>query len=205
MFEKFLSANARDFSTRYQGTYGFYRGEDKPPMLVRLQFVEDRVVFIDRRSAEYTLYADTQKDIGFEFLPPKSGFFNTDLGALYVERVAARQFTRGVCSRNTKIYLMKPSGWQNLEVNFTNLALIYESKIDGASAFKKLVEKAVPSFALTSQFAMDNSKVFLFGTAVGDILQLSTGLVKIKLYDPNLFRTEIRDAFRGITQVEFVQ
>ena len=47
MFEKFLSNNAHDFRQRYQGTFGFFcnNHDKKPPMLCKIGFVEEELVF----------------------------------------------------------------------------------------------------------------------------------------------------------------
>lgn len=211
MFEKFLSANKRDFATRYQGTYGFFRNnhEGKAPMLARLMMIEDSVQFVDRNNATYELQADSNNDIGFEFLPPKSGFFNTDSGAVYVERLARRQFQRGVSDANTRLFLMGGTtvlgGFKSVPVNFPWLERVYNSKITVAQAFASFCLGGTKSVAISSQFCMDAGKVYIFGTIAGNVLHYSIDSVRLELNDPVLFRTEIYDALKGIVTVDFVK
>ena len=79
MFEKFLSANVESFRQRYEGTYGFYRDEKKKRLLVRLDSISpEECVFVNADGIDFRLRVDTSRDIGFEFLPPKSAWRNRE-------------------------------------------------------------------------------------------------------------------------------
>lgn len=200
MFEKFTSAGARDFQQRYQGTYGFYRDKDKPRLLTKINFVEGIVSFQDRKGVEYTLNPDRPGDIGFEFLPPKSGFHNTPEGAYYVERRAQRQFQRGISDRNVTLYLMrnqKNGGFRQKSVAFTTLEMIYESNISYTDAWKNFTSGKVESVAISPQIALTDY-VFVFAANIGKVEQVDATSARITLTDKDLFRTEISDAFRAL-------
>lgn len=204
MFEKFTSADARDFATRYQGTYGFFYRDGVKKFLVRLEVVDQTVRFVDRAGIPYDLMPDSQEDTGFEFLPPKSGFFNTDIGAVYVERRATRQFSRGISDRNTRLYQVNgpAGGMVSIPVNFKNLEKVYNSKITTAEAYKAFAEKINPSCALSPQFAIDESRVYIFSNIIGRVSSFSKDKISLKL-ENDLFKTEIRDNARGVAEVEF--
>jgi hypothetical protein len=207
MFEKFMSANAGDFRTRYQGTFGFYTNEGKGQrFLSKLTFVDNVVTFVDKRNIEYKMNPDSENDIGFEFLPPESKWNNTKNGAVYVERGAARQFTRGVSERNIKIYTLNGElGLLNTRVDFESLESIYESNLSYKEAFAAFTAKKVPSCALSKKLAMTPKALYVLATKCGKVLELTPEKVVLQLTEPELFRTEFNDALKGLTKVEFVQ
>lgn len=211
MFEKFTSANANDFRQRYQDTFGFFREEGRDPVLAKVDFVEGIVSWRDRRGQRYELNPDTKANTGFQFLPPKPGFTNTNEGVVYVKRRAARQFSRGICHRNTVMYLitlhkeLKGVVWSEVAVNFKYLEMVYEANISKGDAFAAFVKGTVYSFAPSEQFAMSKADLWVYETPIGKVLEVGERVVKLKLNgDPALFRTEISDAFRGVANVEFV-
>lgn len=197
MFEKFLSHNAREFAQRYEGTYGFYKDENGKKSLVRLDSVRDNTCFFyNIRGLEFHLNADTEKNIGFEFIPPKAQFYNTDIGALLVTRVAARQFSRGINQRNTSIRLLVKNGFGNYPVDFINLEKIYQKAISPADAFKAWKETSV---AISNKIAMSpmGTKVYLWDKVIGEYTKKGNHFT-IKLEEPLLWRTEVTDALKAL-------
>jgi hypothetical protein len=204
MFEKFLSANAQDFRTRYQGTYGFYRTPAKN-MLCKLTFVEGNVTFVDKKQMEYTLYPDSQSDIGFEFIPPRSSYYNTPKGAFYVERVASRQFQRGVSEKNTRIYSVGLKGFASEGVNFDTLGALYENDVSLKEALESFFAERTPSVAISKTFAISKKYLWVLSTLHGEVLECTPKKIVLRLKDADLFRTEITDALRGVIDVEFAK
>jgi hypothetical protein len=207
VFEKFTSANAADFRQRYQGTFGFYRNdhEKKEPLLCQLKFIEDKVAFTDKRGIEYSLNPDVPENIGFQFLPPKAGYFNTSTGAMLVTRTAARQFQRGISDRNTAIYsLDQLRGFRSVGVTFATLEKVFYSKLSVEEAVAAFNSGKAPSVAFSSQFGTDGNNVYVLATVCGKVIDKSPELWKIKLDDPDLFKTEINDALKAFQKVEFV-
>jgi hypothetical protein len=190
MFEKFLSADAEAFRQRYEGTYGFYRDEKHKRLLVKLNYIRDNVCsFVDAQEIEYKLYPDSKDDIGFEFIPPESVYYNTTKGAMLVNRLAARQFSRGVNGKNIEIYGFDGNIQFGYKVNFENLKLVYESNVTPAEAL--LAERG--SLALSRQFALSRDCVFLFKEQIGKYTRDGVNF-RFKLNEPDLWRTEITDA-----------
>jgi hypothetical protein len=205
MFEKFTRGDARDFATRYQGTFGFFERPNRERRLVKLTFIDDTVRFIDEKEIEYHIDADNDEDAGFEFLPPRTGFSNSIEGALYSERVAQRQFTRGICDRNTRMYRLDGKAFEQVSIGFKYLNMAYDKKkMDASTAFRRYAAQLLPSFSISPQFGFDKQKVYVFTTVCGFVRNVTSDSITIKLEHPDLFRTEIRDNFRGVANVEFV-
>lgn len=199
MFEKFTQANARDFRQRYEGTYGFFRKEDKSRVLTRLDSISDSVcIFSDARGVEFRLNADAEKDIGFEFLPPKSCWYNSSDGNVYlVSRAAARQFQRGISPKNTVIYKLVNNTIMPMRIDFANLEAVYSKAVAPAASVERL-NKGNP-FAISKQFALSKQLVFLYETPVGTFTNdAERNHFVIKLDEPALWRTEITDALRAL-------
>jgi hypothetical protein len=198
MWEKFTSDNAGDFRQRYQGTFGFFRKDNAPPVLAKLTFVEHIVGFVDKRGQTYEVFPDRPGEIGFEFLPPRAGWTNAMEGAFYTERVAQRQFSRGVCERNTRIYQLVEKGFATQPINFNTLEKVYEIKADNLAAWNLFVAGAIPSYSISREFAMTKERVFVYSAECGTVKSLSATKVVVALEDDALFRTELSDAFRKI-------
>lgn len=207
MFEKFTSAHQADFRQRYQGTFGFFvnNEEKKAPMLCKLQFIEDKITFLNAKGVSFEIVADTPRDIGFLFLPPKSGFFNTKFDAVYVERTAARQFQRGISDRNTRIFVLGETGFAAGAVTFKYLEAVFNEVLKPEKAWKRFLEKHAASYAISSQFAMNRTRVWVFGVPIGNVVDITDEKVVIKLAEA-LFKTELSDGFRNIgVKVEFTE
>lgn len=99
-----------------------------------------------------------------EFILPKKSFFNTDKGAMLLQRIPARQYRRGICGDNTHIALLKGNGgWQNVGVNFENL--------DGyvrKPAFPQF-HPSDNSYAVSRRIAVANKQVLVDQTVIGTI------------------------------------
>lgn len=199
MFEKFLSADVNDFRQRYAGTYGFFRNENNPLMLAKITDVGRAVMFVDKKNQTYEVFPDRPTNIGFLFLPPRSGWVNSQDAAYYTERVAQRQFSRGVCDRNTRIYkLTDKFSFQQQAINFNILEKVYEPTITPVEAWKNFISGKSPSYAPSAQFGMDKTNIYIFAAHCGKVEKLSDKEVVFKLDEPDLWRTEILDAFRAI-------
>jgi hypothetical protein len=198
LFEKFMSTNLESFKQRYEGTYGFYRDEKKKRLLVRLEsIVAQECVFVNADGIDFRLRPDTTRDIGFEFLPPKSAWYNTPRGAMWTQRLAQRQFSRGVTGKNLEISLMTGQ-FGVLRVDFTTLAEIYERPIAPKDAMKALDEGK--SVAISSAFALDpiKARVYLFKELIGTFQRSEEKKISFTLYEPLNWKTEITDALTAV-------
>lgn len=206
MLEKFSSEGWRDFQQRYEGTFGFYRDE-KGKHLVRLVAVGDTACsFVDAKGIDYILNADTERDIGFDFLPPKSQYFNTKKGAVYVQRIAARQFQRGISPKNIEIYRMADYGLAPEKVGFQVLETIFNSDVATKTALQALLDKKAPSAAISHNIALNSgcsesgttASLFVLGNPVA-MWKLEEGTVNVTMVDEEkLFAVEIADAFKRL-------
>lgn len=191
MFEKFMSVNARDFSQRYQGTYGFFKREDKKTLvrLVNVNVDRGQVEFIDAKSIPYQLNQNSTEDVGFEFLPPKSSWHNTSMGALLVRRIPQRQYSRGICDANTSIQQI---GMRAVPVEFKTLSAIFERSLTPQQA-----EKTGRSFAVSEQFAVwpEEKRLYLFHQHIGSAVKQADGSYDVSLNDSEMFKVETFDAF----------
>ena len=194
MFEKFLSSNAENFRQRYEGTFGFYRHKDKR-LLVKLTSVSDAVcTFIDAQSVEYKVNADNQSDIGFEFLPPKSKWYNTpDYGALFVQRGAARQWQRGVSQKNVSILTLKNSQLAQMQVSFPVLSNIFEKELEAKNVIHDFIRGTRTSLALSSHFALNGGLVYFLSEHIGEYSIVGERFT-FRVKDRELVRTELSDA-----------
>lgn len=203
MFEKFTSQDAGDFRQRYQGTYGYFVNDGKRT-LTRLDRINangtlSTVEFVDRDGLSYLLKPDTDKEgRGFEFLPPKSAYFNTQEGEpLLVSRVPARQYLRGICDRNTQITNLRD---MVEPVDFGVLIRIFETTITPKQALECALKstKKYRGVAVSPQIAVgiDYGAIKLFNQQIGSVNYMKSGLFKIALDNPDLWRQEVVDAFK---------
>lgn len=200
MFEKFLHADSGDFRQRYEGTYGFFSDHKTGKrLLVHLERVdlEDsprKVVFRDRRGVDFSIKADVQDEIGFEFLPPKSAFYNTMNGVYYVERVAARQFRRGICDNNCNVYILNERGFRRSGVNFDTLSAIFERPIEIQAAIERFKTGALPALALSPFMAILDGTLYMYKEPIGTLQENTITLKEGGM----LFITELQDALKTL-------
>jgi hypothetical protein len=199
MFEKFLRAGAADFRQRYEGTFGFFRNQDGKKMLVQLtQVREDQCNFIGDNGQDYLIKPDAPGEIGFEFAPPKAAFYNGDKRAILVERIAARQFQRGISSRNTQIAQLRPTGgWDALPINFETLQKIFMKAVAPKDAFAAWATRE--SIALSPQFAVSirTANAYVFDKKIGTY-QRTDRHFAFKLDEPDLWRVELVDTLKAL-------
>lgn len=181
--------NVRDFTARYNKTFGWFLGESKR-VLVRVEGVGDsRVQFQDINGTNY--FAAAGQGVMFEFLPVTKGLYNTaDDRVIFVSRVPARQWHRGICAQNTQMFEYSPRYSGNLiDVNINNVSQVFESKVDVNKRIERYLKSALP-VALDKHFALAHGQVLFMNHRIGSI----TG-DKISLANP-MFRQELSDVIR---------
>lgn len=201
MFEKFLSQNQESFRQRYEGTYGFY-SDGRKRLLVKLAEISTaQCAFVDADGVSYRVRPDHPDKVGFEFLPPKSAWYNTEQwGAVYTQRLAQRQFQRGITSKNVELLQLAGGDLHPRRLDFHSLSAIYEHNVDPKTAFKGYASGRVPSIAISSQFAIDllAEQIRVLKEPIGSCKwDKKTGFT-FKLTEPQLWRTEITDAITGM-------
>lgn len=211
MFEKFTSADAGDFRQRYQGTFGYFTYKGKRT-LTRLDRINSDgrssyVEFSDREGLKYLLHPDAEDDnTGFEFLPPKSSYYNTTDGVpLLVGRVPARQYLRGICDKNTSVTDLNSNVYG---VDFDTLVKLFETNIAkpvDALSLGLISKNEARGVAISPQFAVGFATGVLkcFSQPIG-MADYDNGVFKVKLDSMELWGQEIKDAFaRANLKVEF--
>jgi hypothetical protein len=201
MIDTLTSENHRDFVARYQGTVGWYLGDKDKKILVNVARVHDnRVMFKDVAGVEY--FANANSDIKFEFIPVDRGFFNAKGGLVYMERIPARQWHRGICSNNTKMWACNPGFAEGFLPCGVNVATLHNVFVEGPPVSRRWVEhridpKKYSSVALSKHFAFIGEKFYFCRTQVGTYRDN-----KIKL-DNDLVFQEVCDVVkRNNLQVE---
>ena len=195
MFEKFTLAEGSNFRQRYQNTYGFFKKKDQSTLVKILDVGgEDnaQMTFLDHNDLKYTLKADSDDpSIGFEFIYPKLGYHNTQSGTYLMRRVVARQYSRGLCSVNTRIETVDGA---HRPIAFPLLLDIYTTKMSAKEAKEKFT-----SFALSNAFAISvkHQAILCYGTPIGKVSQKKENdPLEIKLFEPTLWSVEVNDALR---------
>jgi hypothetical protein len=204
MFEKFTSGGQADFQQRYLNTYGFFRTNGKKILSRIRQVGPKEIQFYTKDGATYTLLVDHGDEVGFEFITPRASWYNTAQGVpLLVRRVAARQYSRGICEKNTSIHSLNGQA----PVNFETLEQIFDSHVSFLAAYKAAMrdKPAGAGVALSKAFVLDlnRKRVYAFENEIGTY-SYKEGLYSVQLYNP-LFSIEVVDAFkRNNMKVELV-
>jgi hypothetical protein len=191
MFEKFTAEGSRDFHQRYIGTYGMFRKGDRKT-LVRLDKIDTVVKFSDCDGIDYTLQPDSDDPtIGFEFIPPKTQYYNTEHGVRLVSRIASKQYSRGICDKNTRIQDVRQ---REMGVSFTTLRPIFA---EGSIITPAQTLQMFDETALSGQFALSTSsgRVWCLGNYIGMVYTWGDSL-SIELTDWPLWGTELQDCLR---------
>ncbi|HET8685655.1 MAG TPA: hypothetical protein VFM18_03190, partial [Methanosarcina sp.] len=190
MHDSLTSNNWRDFQQRYQGTYGWLdnKGKEIP---VHIQNVSDRMVtFQGLDGSEFFSYAD--KDVKFRFAPLRRRLIigGRTKSLLYITRHPARQWSRGICDNNTKIYTCGPDGRARaVSVNARNVEdVLLGENINEAVTDGQRILKLGDTFAINGQY------VWLYSTPIGTFADNTISLAPRTGGD--LFQQELRDIIR---------
>lgn len=205
MFEKFTAATMGDFRQRYEGTYGvFKRGKDS--LLVQLTRVRGPhdvsgpfVEFTDSKGVTFKVnVTEETSDIGFEFLPPKSAYYNIEGGTPWLlRRIPAKQYSRGICDKNTGI---RSGNGGQVRVNFDSLTKIFENSITPERAYNSRDEgdkTGTQGVAISPSFAMfwSSKHIYCYEKPIGTI-EIADGLLTVTLADLPMWGVEVTDALR---------
>lgn len=208
MFEKFTSVDAGNFKQRYLNTFGYFTYRKDGVLkrtLVKLTTInhEDRIPYVefkDKDDAVYKVMADASGDeTGFTFLPPKSAWYNTSTGIPYlVSRIPARQFLRGICDKNTAIQTVRLA---QVGVNFTSMHMLFEESVSVPEALRLCRNSTDTSqssgVAISPQFMYHKAGMVLkcFNQTIGNCIDRDDHF-EVKLLKPEMWQTEVRDAFK---------
>jgi hypothetical protein len=152
------SLNLRDFTQRHQGTFGWYIKQDGSRLLVHIDKVDRIVNFSDVDGFKF--YAAVDKHVEFEFLPITRGWFNTSTNKpVFLHRVPARQYTRGISTSNTQC------------LSFSNSGLLLKSTLSMEMLNDIFVVKPQQTFEqfLSSGLFFVINKYFLINKTTSDV------------------------------------
>lgn len=182
------SANHTDFRARYNGTYGFFIDPDTGKRLpVQVTNATSRVVeFTDITGR--ALLAKVDSGLEFEFIPVDRGFVQlVDGRTIYLQRIPARQWHRGISPHNTTKHLLTSSLNPTEEPSFLEIISSLTDK-SPAELFAGLVSKRLHTCALSKHFAIaaDHSFYFLnkrVGEYYDGVITLFTDMVVQEVSD----------------------
>lgn len=174
MKEACTQGTSRDFRQRYQSTVGLYTAPNGVKSYVWIKAVdEEGVSFEDIKGGDYRAVNDT--GVEFEFTQVPLGWFNSSLGPLFVSRIPARQYQRGISKGNTRI---QNSNFENKTVSLSLVSdfLTYDKPYTGQK-----------NWALSKHFAIINGHIFCFDRQIGEvegtIIKLTCAVVQQELID----------------------
>lgn len=167
MRDSLTKENARDFHRRYTGTFGFFVGGNKRVLVHMAAATESEVTFMDKDNNQYLAYADS--GVEFEFIPVNRGFYNTEKQLVYLQRIPARQWQRGISATNTaaSVYDPKFRTPTGINLNLKLLDEIFVHPMPLTTALQQWREGGRSSVALSKHFALVGKRIQFYSEAVG--------------------------------------
>lgn len=202
MFEKFINNGTNTFRQRYSDTYGIWVDNvRKIRKLVNLTYISDNggvLSFVDKDGVESKLYADSDEDIGFEFVPPVRRWYpNTKYGAVLGYRVPAHQFRKGIHDDNYRVvYMTRKLAQQSLGLSFEILDQMLHSTptLPSLPSFTEFIEGDKDTYYLTPQMVVQKTSASGFALLVFDKAVASGRFLRSK----NLIKlTEVNEVFKN--------
>lgn len=184
MREEFNSNGWKDFQQRYLNTYGWYTKDDHSSVLVKVSKVTpEKVVFVDEFSTEY--FALSNVGNIFSFLPVQRGLYYYDGTIIYLARIPARQFKRGICQENTLLTNIKTMA--HFYISHDLLKNVFG--IASNPTIIKFKEAYTGDVLLNKVFAIVNKQVYLYNRKIGEYKN------KEVILSNTLFKQELVDVF----------
>lgn len=190
MIEEFTRRGANDFNRRYTGTFGHFLKEDGSKIMVMVEEVgEDSVRFSDKARNPYTANAD--RGNRFEFLPVEQGLYDLNNDLVYVSRRPARQWKRGICVDNTRLYSHLHA--TELGVTHPRLDAMFGAKPKDyfQKTLKDYCEGKRHGIALSQQFGCWAERLYIYSRCVGTV-DRNNGVIQVE----KMFSQELKDLVR---------
>lgn len=176
--------NARDFIQRYVDTYGWLLRDNGTRKFVHIKQAEEgRLYYETDGSADF--YALQDRGQIFEFIPVNKGWFNGTDGPVFLNRVPARQWKRGISGSNTEIQKFKNKILINYILNYTELSKVFNDDFN----IKNYPDTFKPG-ALSKHFCLVNNNLWFYDTVIG-ILEGTT----FKLFN-DIVSQELKDLIK---------
>lgn len=169
MLDTLTQFNSRDFSARYNGTYGWLVKDDQRKHLVYISAVHpEKVEFTDRHGGKY--HANAGQQVMFDFLPVDRGWFVGSSGKLYLlRRVPARQWHRGICDANTTIAIVHSNNASNKDRLYAHECSLEILDDIFGEVKDRYFFKSGSSCALSQQFAIVGNILYFIDREIGTV------------------------------------
>jgi hypothetical protein len=153
MLDTCTAFNCEDFRQRYQNTVGWYVKETGEKQIVIIDKVgNDQVSFVTEEGTSAAAMNGT--GVTFEFTQVPLGWYNTHIGPVFVSRRPARQWQRGISSKNTDLM-----DWTERRVPF-DLKVI-KALFEDDGEFKGL------SYAPSKFFCLSTESLYFLNQKIG--------------------------------------
>jgi len=204
MFDSPKSNNIVDFQRRYVNGYGFLHKTDGNKALVYIssRSNDKRIIAEDEDNFQFQITLDSV--VVFEFIPVYRGWVDIDDKAVFSTRHPARQWTRSVCSSNTKLVYYSPERKTLMALTLTYriaeglLRPTYNPKQALQDYLTGVKEYAV----LSKHFAIGGDGLYVSAIPVGSVEKQERGL-SVTMTQP-LFKQEFSDLLNRNT-IEGIQ
>ena len=188
MIDTYTSSNHQDFNARYAGTYGWLLNDEDPDRKDFVHLVEadgTQLHFDMGGSIVYNSKIDS--GVRFQFIPVNRGWFTgVNDEVVFLERIPARQWKRGISSNNTSI--RSSISLSGIRLSYKVLHSIF-MKDDHPPEYRE-----GKAFCISRHFAINEvNSVFCFNVNIGS---LRDGV--ITLNSQLAVQQELRDALRRV-------
>lgn len=184
------SANLRDFTQRHVSTWGWFLPEDRTKkVLVYVENVDRHVHFMDHSNTRY--FANVNGGAHFEFLPIVRGWYYTEKRVVLLQRIPARQYSRGISTGNTSVNEFSSSG--NLGKTALSFELLQDIFVNKPTrTLEDFLSQKTRCFLLNKYFCIDmvGNYIWMYDRRIGEWDYKTR---TITLTEP-LFKQELLDA-----------
>jgi hypothetical protein len=188
MREEFTSSNSKDFGQRYVGTFGWFEKPDGGKVMVLVGSIsKEYVTFYDKNNFEYTAKADMGNV--FSFLPVQKGLYEYQDDIVFISRVPARQWKRGICLDNTSVRSFN-RGLSQIDFSYNLLEKIFGENED--TLLQKFKENYSGNLLLGRSFVIYNNLCYIYNNIIGSYSPTTTTIYLTN----SLFLQEITDILR---------
>lgn len=127
MIDSYTTHNHHDFNARYSNTYGWLLREDNgKPLFVHLIEADGERLYFDI-GTDFKYHAEVDGGARFEFIPVNKGWFaTTDDDLVFLCRLPARQWKRGISENNTRATSLL--GMRSVRITYDLLESIFNAK-----------------------------------------------------------------------------
>jgi hypothetical protein len=186
LVEEIKSTNAAENRSRYNGTLGFLTTESNKKLVVLIEEVGSSYTkVVDENGIAYTLKNDTGCKLEFTQVPSK-WFRITPKHIGFVCRRAERQYKRGICVDNTRLYIPDKSiGLLVKDITPEIIQQLFYPTTDIDVSFP-----IVPCGMFSDYFAWINTNLYIKTVPIGTV---DHNTKKITLLT-KIFEQELKDA-----------